>query len=123
MKPARPVAVNSNLSWSPDGSAIIVALRSAELDREARRTFKALTEGPIIVHKSSDPFLEWDYLQRSTRTRAIAELDPRTGAVRELMPQGRISSYQVARDGSFMTVMQDVTEKTDYARAAGGKRT
>jgi dipeptidyl aminopeptidase/acylaminoacyl peptidase len=119
VKAAQPVALNSNLSWTPDGSAIVVALRNAEIDREARRTFKALTEGPVIVHKSSDPFLEWDSLRRNTRTRAIATLDPQSGAVRELLPQGRVTSYQVSRDGSFMTIMQDVTEKTDYDTIGG----
>ena len=36
-----------------------------------------------------------------------------------LFPQGRISSYQVARDGSFLTVMEDVTKKTDYDTIGG----
>ena len=119
VRPSQPIAVNSSLSWTPDGSALIVALRNAELDREARSTFKALTEGPVIVHKSSDPFLEWDLLNRSTRTRAIVKLDPATGAVTPVVPQGRISSYQVGRDGSFLTVMEDVTRKTDYDSIGG----
>jgi dipeptidyl aminopeptidase/acylaminoacyl peptidase len=118
-KAPQPVAVNSTLTWTPDGSAIVVALRSPESDREARATFIRLTDGPIVEHKSSEPFLEWDLLNRSARTRALAALDPRTGAVRSLLPQGRITSYQVARDGSFLTVMEDVTEKTDYETIGG----
>jgi dipeptidyl aminopeptidase/acylaminoacyl peptidase len=119
VRATQPIAINSNLSWTPNGDALIVALRNAELDREARNAFKALTEGPVIVHKSSDPFLEWDLLNRSTRTRSIARLDPATGAVTPVLPQGRISSYQVARDGSFMTIMEDVTTKTDYDTIGG----
>ncbi len=119
VKPAQPIAVNSTLAWTPDGASLVVALRSAELDREARKTFQALIDGPIIVHKSSDPFLEWDLLGRSARTRSIAALDPKTGAIRSVVPQGRISSYQVARDGSFMTVMEDITAKTDYDTIGG----
>jgi dipeptidyl aminopeptidase/acylaminoacyl peptidase len=118
-KAPEPIAVNSSLAWTPDGSSLIVALRSPEIDREARQTFLRLTEGPIVEHKSSEPFLEWDLLNRTARTRIIAALDPRTGAVRALLPQGRITSYQVARDGSFVTVMEDVTEKTDYERIGG----
>lgn len=124
--PSRPearVAVNSNLAWTPDGSAVIVALRSAELDRAAHAKFVALTDGPVIVHASTDPFLEWDLLQRDTRSRSLATLDPRTGAVTSLMPQGRLSSYQVARDGSFLTIMEDVTEKTDYDVIGGTDNT
>ena len=119
VKPAQPIAVNSTLAWSPDGTSLVVALRNAELDREARKTFQTLTDGPVVVHKSSDPFLEWDLLNRSSRARSIAALDPRTGAIRAVVPQGRISSYQVARDGSFMTVMEDVTAKTDYDTIGG----
>ena len=119
VRPSQPIAVNSSLAWTPDGSALIVALRNAELDRDARTQFKTLIEGPVIVHKSSDPFLEWDLLNRSTRTRRIARLDPATGTVAPVLPQGRISSYQVARDGSFMTIMEDVTKKTDYDRIGG----
>ncbi|HEY9467773.1 MAG TPA: hypothetical protein VIR54_31990, partial [Vicinamibacterales bacterium] len=119
VKPAQPIAVNSTLAWSPDGTSLVVALRNAELDREARKTFQTLTDGPVVVHKSSDPFLEWDLLNRSSRSRSIASLDPKTGAVRAVVPQGRISSYQVARDGSFMTVMEDVTAKTDYDTIGG----
>jgi dipeptidyl aminopeptidase/acylaminoacyl peptidase len=119
VKPAQAVAVNSTLAWTPDGSSLVVALRNAELDREARKSFHALIDGPIVVHKSSDPFLEWDLLGRNARTRSVALLDAKTGAVRAVVPQGRISSYQVARDGSFMTIMEDVTAKTDYDTIGG----
>lgn len=118
-KAPSPIAVNSSLAWTPDGAWLIVALRSPESDREARARFAALTDGPVIEHKSSDPFLEWDLLNRSTRTRSVAALDPKTGDVRAILPQGRVTSYQVARDGSFITVMEDVTEKTDYETIGG----
>jgi dipeptidyl aminopeptidase/acylaminoacyl peptidase len=115
----QPVAVNSSIAWAPDGSSLLVALRNPELDDEARVRFTSLTEGPVIVHRSSDPFLEWDLLQRSTRSRSLATLDPRTGAVRTLLPQGRLTSYQPGRDGTFLTVLEDVTKKTDYDTIGG----
>jgi dipeptidyl aminopeptidase/acylaminoacyl peptidase len=96
-----------------------VALRNAELDREARSKFRQLTEGPIVVHSSTEPFLEWDALQRNTRSRALATVDPSTGAVRTLLPTGKLTSYQPSRDGTFLTVMEDVTEKTDYDTIGG----
>lgn len=119
VRASQPIALNSSLAWTPDGASLIVALRNADLDREARATFTTLTEGPVVVHTSSEPFLEWDLLRRSANTRTVAALDPATGTVRPVVPQGRISSYQVARDGSFMTVMEDVTEKTDYDTIGG----
>jgi dipeptidyl aminopeptidase/acylaminoacyl peptidase len=113
------VALNSPLNWTPDGKTLILALRDPKLDREARDAFKSVTEGPIVVHRSSEPFLEWDALRRNDRNRAIALVDPATGAVKTLLPQGRFTSFQAARDGSFLTVMQDVTAKTDYDTIGG----
>ncbi len=124
--PSRPdvrIALNTNLAWTPDGSGLVVALRGVDRDRDARATFRALTDGPIVVHSSSAPFLEWDLMQRETRRRALATLDPRTGAVRPLLPEARVSNYQAARDGSFLTVMRDVTEKTDYDVIGGTDNT
>ncbi len=69
------IAVNSSLDWSADDARIILALRSRERDDEARKRFKALTEGPVIVHSSKQPFLERDELGRATRWRSLAEVD------------------------------------------------
>ncbi|OFW08038.1 MAG: hypothetical protein A3H96_21825 [Acidobacteria bacterium RIFCSPLOWO2_02_FULL_67_36] len=113
------VALNSSLAWTPDGAAILVALRDRTQDAAARAKFRELTEGPIVVHKSTDPFLEWDLLGRDNRSRSIAALDPRTGAARPILPQARISSYEVSRDGAFLRVMEDATEKTDYETIGG----
>ena len=113
------IAVNSTLAWMPDDNAIFAALRNPELDREARQRFRVLTDGPVVVHKSSDPFLEWDALNRNTRSRSIATIDVRTGAVRAALPQNKLTSYQPSRDGTFLTVMEDVTEKTDYDTIGG----
>jgi dipeptidyl aminopeptidase/acylaminoacyl peptidase len=113
------IALNSTLTWTPDGSSIVVALRNLELDRVARERFRLLTEGPIVVHKSSEPFLEWDALRRETRSRSVAAVNPRTGVVVPAIPQHRLTSYQPSRDGTFFTVMEDVTEKTDYDTIGG----
>jgi dipeptidyl aminopeptidase/acylaminoacyl peptidase len=91
-----------------------VTVRDPAIDREARETFRLLTEGPIMVHRSSEPFLEWDQLGRQANRRAIVAIDVATGAARTILPETRLSSYQFARDGSFLTVMEDVTQKTDY---------
>ncbi len=115
----QPIAQNSSVAWTPDGTSLIVAVRNPDVDRQARERFKAITEGPIIVHKSSEPFLEWDQLQRSSRTRTLVAIDARTGAARAIVPQARLTNYQPSRDGSFMTVMEDVTEKTDYDTIGG----
>ena len=108
------IAVNSGLAWSPDDTRLILALRSSARDDEARKRFKALTDGPIIVHSSKDPFLEWDDLGRTARWRSLAEVDLATGQPRIVLPERKLSSYTVARDGTFITFQEDVTGKTDY---------
>jgi dipeptidyl aminopeptidase/acylaminoacyl peptidase len=118
-QPGVAIAANSDLDWTPDGARLAVALRTPEQDREARARFKAITEGPVIVQKAGDPFLEWDALGRMTRDREIVELDVRTGRKTTLVAGRKISSYDLARDGSFLTFLQDVTTKTDYEVIGG----
>ena len=114
--PIRPdvnIAANTSLDWTPEGR-LIVTLRRPEADREARQRFEGLTEARVVVHQSKEPFLEWDSLRRSDRLRSLAELDISTGEARVLLPERKLTGYQPSRDGSFVILMEDVTEKTDY---------
>jgi len=113
------IAVNSSLAWSPDGTRVIVALRSAVREDQARNRFKAITEGPIIVQSSKEPFLEWDDLNRVSRWRSLAEIDIATGQPRTILPERKLSSYAVSRDGTFISFQEDVTAKTDYEVIGG----
>ena len=108
------IAVNSSLDWSADDTRLVLALRTRDRDEEARKRFRALTDGPIIVHSSKEPFLEWDDLGRSNRWRLLGEVDLATGQVRTVLPERKLSSYTVSRDGTFVTFQEDVTTKTDY---------
>jgi hypothetical protein len=107
------VAATSELAWTPDGSRLFVALRDPADDQAARAAFTALVQGPIVV-QSSSPFLDWDRLSRANRRRALATLDPVTGAATRVVPSTPITSYQVSRDGSFVTWLEDATTKTSY---------
>ena len=109
-----PVAAGSGLDWTADDARLIVSLRAPAQDAAAAARFKALTDGPIIVQSSKDPFLDWDDLQRATRTRTIAALNPASGAATTIVADRKISSYRVTRDSRLVTFMEDVTEKTDY---------
>ena len=113
------VAANSELSWTSDGSKLLVALRDPAEDRTAQATFKKLIDGPVVVHTSKDAFLDWDALRRADRLRALAELDPRSGDARRVLPATRMTDYQPSRDGSFITFREDATEKTDYDVISG----
>jgi dipeptidyl aminopeptidase/acylaminoacyl peptidase len=114
-----PIAAGSGLDWTADDSRLIVALRSPEHDKAAAERFTALTEGPIIVQSSKDPFLDWDELQRATRTRAIAAVNPVTGLATTILSDRKVSSYRISRDARLITYMEDVTEKTDYDTIGG----
>jgi dipeptidyl aminopeptidase/acylaminoacyl peptidase len=115
----QPIAANSGLHWLPDGSQLVVAVRDPADDRAAEATFKTLVDGPIVVHSSKDAFLEWDALRRAERSRALVTLDPRTGDTRPLLAKTKLTDYQLARDGTFVTFREDVTEKTDYDVISG----
>src|SRR5688572_1964492 len=107
------VAANSGLEWTPDGGKLFVALRSPDDDKAAQASFKSLVSGPVVV-QSSKPFLDWDALSRSNRRRSLAEIDPATGVATLMVPAAPITTYQLSRDGSFVSWMEDSTEKTSY---------
>jgi dipeptidyl aminopeptidase/acylaminoacyl peptidase len=114
VKSPHPIAANSGLDWSPDGARVTLSMRSVAREKAAASRFKALTEGPIIVHSSTEPFLEWDDLNRYSRWRGIADVDVATGVVSERVPERKLSSYQVSRDGALIAFQEDTTGKTDY---------
>ncbi|MFB3854156.1 MAG: prolyl oligopeptidase family serine peptidase [Vicinamibacterales bacterium] len=113
------VAGNTGVEWTADDARLVLSYRSPEWAKKAASQFKLLTAGPIVVHSSKEPFLEWDALQRTSRSRIVGELDVVTGEVKVVLPERKLSSFQVARDGSFVTFMEDVTEKTDYEQIGG----
>ncbi len=112
-QPGSSVAANSELAWTPDGAKLFVALRNPNEDKTAQAAFKTLVSGPVVV-QSSKPFLDWDAMSRSNRKRALAEIDPATGAATVIVPAAAITNYQLARDGTIVTWLEDSTEKTSY---------
>ena len=107
------VGATSELSWTPDGTRLFVALRSPADDQAAQTAFKTLTAGPVVV-QSSKPFLDWDAMSRANRRRSLAEIDPVTGSATVVVAPAAITNYQLARDGTFVNWLEDNTEKTNY---------
>jgi dipeptidyl aminopeptidase/acylaminoacyl peptidase len=108
------VAENTELSWSPDGAQLLLTARSEEWWLKARERFERETKGPIVVLSSKEPFLSWEELRRMPALRALVSYDLRSGQTRELLPEGKLNSYDLSDDGSFITYFEDVTKKTDY---------
>ncbi len=107
------VAANSELSWTPDNAKIFVATRLAADDAAAQAAFKTLVAGPVVV-QSSKPMLDWDAMSRMNRRRALAEIDPQTGAAQVRVPTATMSNYRLTRDGVTAVWLEDSTEKTNY---------
>ena len=113
------VAENSDLAWTPDGSALVLALRDTAWRREAVERFTRHTRGPVFVQSSEEPFLAWEELRRMSAIRSVVSIGVLDGMVRELIPRARISSYALARDGRLVTWQEDITKKTDYETIFG----
>src|SRR6185436_1361248 len=86
------VAENSDVRWTNDGASIVFALHSDAWKRSVREQFDRYTKGPVFVQSSNDPFLAWDDLRRSASRRSVAAYDVATKRVREIIPEGMISS-------------------------------
>ena len=83
------VAANSELSWTPDGTKLFVALRSPADDAAAQAAFKTLVAGPVVV-QSSKPFLDWDAMSRANRRRvAGGDRSRRPGRASVVAPPAR----------------------------------
>lgn len=110
----RYAAENSDLEWSQDGARILLALRTEEWRAKAKEKFAYETRGPVVAHSSREPFLAWDELRRMSALRSLVSYDLKTAQSREVLPETKINSYNLAEDSSFISFFEDITKKTDY---------
>ncbi|MGE0554375.1 MAG: prolyl oligopeptidase family serine peptidase [Gemmatimonadales bacterium] len=110
----RYLAENSDLAWSRDGNRVLFNLRSRAWHERVSKRFAAMTEGPIFVQSSKDPFLAWDDLRREGSVRSVASYDRRSGRVDVLLAERRITNWRLAEDDSTIVWQEDITPKTDY---------
>jgi len=108
------IADNSEFEWSPEGTHLLLALRNDDWRKKAADRFKYETEANVVVHSSKEPFLAWDDLRRMSSLRSLASYDVTSGQTRELVPETKLNSYDLAEDGSFISYQEDITKKTDY---------
>ena len=110
----KQAADNSEFEWSGDGTRLLIGLRAESWQKKAAERFKYETAGPVVVHSSKEPFLAWEDLRRLSTNRSLAVYDIKSGQLRELIPETKLASYDLAEDGSFITYAEDITKKTDY---------
>ncbi|MEP6690633.1 MAG: prolyl oligopeptidase family serine peptidase [Gemmatimonadaceae bacterium] len=108
------VAENSDVRWTADGKSIVFALHTLDWKKKAQAQFEQQTAGPIFVQSSKDPFLAWDDMRRASNIRSVVAYDLLSAAVRQLLPEMMVASYEIAEDGTVVTYNEDVTKKTDY---------
>jgi dipeptidyl aminopeptidase/acylaminoacyl peptidase len=107
------ISSNSTLEWRPDGSGLLIQLREEGWAERARAAYLEMTEGPIVVHDGSEPFLDWDRVRNYgglTRP-AFVELD---GDVDVLLPEGEWSGFTLSDDGRWLSVTGELPLKTVY---------
>ncbi|MEK6321259.1 MAG: prolyl oligopeptidase family serine peptidase [Acidobacteriota bacterium] len=110
----KQAADNAELEWSADGGQLLLSLRSDGWRKKAAERFAYVTAGPVVVHSSKEPFLAWDDVRRMSALRSLAAYDIKARQTREVLPETKLSSYDIAEDGSFITYQEDITKKTDY---------
>jgi dipeptidyl aminopeptidase/acylaminoacyl peptidase len=108
------IAENSELRWTDDGKSLAFALRPSAWKERAKTRFDVLTKGPITVLDGTDPFLEWDDMNRLNQERSIVLWTIGTPTVRTIQSEGRIGAWLLSKDGASINVQQDITKKTDY---------
>jgi dipeptidyl aminopeptidase/acylaminoacyl peptidase len=108
------LAENTELSWTPAGEQLFFSLRTEEWRKQAAERFLYETKGPVVIHSSKEPFLAWDDLRRVSQLRSIVAYNTSNGQTREILPEKRLNSTDLAYDGTFLTYFEDITKKTDY---------
>lgn len=119
LRTARPLASGSPLVWRPDGAAVLVTLRPDGWAEEARKAFLGLTEGPVVVQDSRDPFLDWDRVRNLDRLQLPAVVTLASGAVRELPGGHPLDGVRFGGDGSYLVYTKAEPKRTSYKRAEG----
>ncbi|MCJ7630149.1 MAG: hypothetical protein MUO50_17385, partial [Longimicrobiales bacterium] len=119
LRPERELAWGGPLEWLPNGSGVLVGLRTPTWAAGARAAFEALNSGPIVVQDSSEPFLSWEAVTNRGSLMELAQVDLESGVVTVLGPEASYQDIRVAEDGSHITYTTSTPLKTSYGRDGG----
>src|SRR5258706_4672608 len=108
--------------WTKDNARVLIAVHPADWRDQARARFLAETQGPVVFHSSTEPFLAWIDVRRMGLNRSVYSFEAATGKASEAVPQSAtLGSYRLAEDGSFVIVNQEIVKKTDYDTLGAGE--
>ena len=119
LRGSKEVSSNSPLTWSPDGSSVLITLRPEGWAEEARRAFADMTVGPVVVQDSRNDFLAWDRIRNLSNRNILALVDVGTGAVTELLGETNVQGARFGESGDFVTYTVATPQKTAYERNEG----
>ncbi len=119
LKTKKSIASNSPLLWRPDNSGLLLTLRESNWAESSRKMYLDLSEGPIIVQDSREPFLAWDAVRNWNDLGVLTLVDPRSGSVKELLPETRVGNIEQEKSGAFITYIETNPYETAYKRNAG----
>ncbi len=114
MPAGQHVAENSELRWSEDGKSLAFAARADAWTVRAKARFFELTRGPVTVLDGTEDFLEWDAMNRMNAERSIVSWTLATNAIATIHNTALIGTWTLAKDGSAITIQEDITKKTSY---------
>jgi dipeptidyl aminopeptidase/acylaminoacyl peptidase len=114
-----PGAGDLALRWLPDGSGVVFPMYTAGWEREARDRFLQEVHGPIVVRSSEDEFLSWEAIRRLGLARSLGVARVADARVHEILQEPALAGWDLTRDGQWLRLELDITEKTDYDRIFG----
>ncbi|TVP57288.1 MAG: S9 family peptidase [Gemmatimonadales bacterium] len=117
-----PISTGSALRWLPDGSGLIMGLRTPDWAERARSGFLELTDARVVVHDASEDFLAWHAVRNlgGLERLAIVRLE---GDVHFLTSEGNFGNLDVADDGAGLTFTETRPLRTSYERGQGTEYT
>lgn len=116
IKTNKPIASDSFLIWTNDGTGILLALREDGWAEKSREMFQEATVGPITVYDTSKPFLKWDAIQNQSSLIIPARIDLESLNVQELLPEERYGSFHLSKDDAYITYIITYPTKTEYGQ-------
>ena len=114
-----PLLANSNLTWTPDGKAMMVHARASDWLDRAMEIYNEATKGPVVVYDGNKPFLKWDEIRNTNALTKVLRVDLATGIPQELLPESNYGGVYLSDDNQFLIFNETYPLKTSYVRNEG----